>query len=89
MRESVVEELDAIKIELDTLSKRVGAAIKRKPALLTTEEAADYCGLSEAYMLKLRRGVDGPAYIKIGENVRYHIGDLNTWIRGKERRGTV
>lgn len=80
-------DLETILCALDEVRGLVKTAIGRKPALLDTDGAAAYLGLMPSYMNKLRRGVDGPPYIKIGDSVRYHIDDLNKWIKEKERRG--
>lgn len=54
---------------------------------LTAQEAANYTGLSESYLAKLRMGtgsVQGPTYILIGLRAnRYKRGDLDTWMEGR------
>lgn len=80
-------DLELVLCALDELRGKVKAAIGHKPALLDVEAAAQYLGLSPAYMNKLRRGGNGPLYIKVGDSVRYHIDDLNAWLAGRERRG--
>ena len=80
-------ELELILCTLDELVSQVKAAIGYRPALLDVEGAAQYLGLSVPYMNNLRRGVDGPPYIKIGDCVRYDVDDLNAWIKSRERRG--
>lgn len=82
-----VDELELIRCTLEDVCARLKAAAGYKPVLLDVEGASQYLGLSVAYLNNLRRGVDGPAYIKIGDSVRYHIDDLNAWIKSKERRG--
>lgn len=51
---------------------------------LKSSEAADYLGLSESYLAKLRMGttpVSGPKYVKIGPRaVRYRKMDLDDWM---------
>lgn len=86
----MVEEenkLELILCELDELREMVVAAIGHKPKLLDVEAAAQYLGLSAGYVNRLRNGVNGPPYIKIGDCVRYDVDDLNRWIKEKDRRG--
>jgi predicted DNA-binding transcriptional regulator AlpA len=51
---------------------------------LTARKAAEYTGLSESYLAKLRMGtgpVQGPTYILIGlRAIRYKRSDLDTWM---------
>lgn len=51
---------------------------------LTAREAANYTGLSESYLAKLRMGtgpVQGPSYILIGlRAIRYKRSDLDKWM---------
>ena len=80
-------ELELILCAVDELRDMVRAAIGHKPKLLDAEAAAQYLGLSAGYVNRLRSGVNGPPYIKIGDFVRYDVDDLNKWIQEKERRG--
>lgn len=54
---------------------------------LTAGEAADYLGLSESYLAKLRMGTGpqvGPSYLKVGlRAVRYRRADLDAWMDSK------
>jgi predicted DNA-binding transcriptional regulator AlpA len=51
---------------------------------LTAREAANYTGLSESYLAKLRMGagpVQSPNYILIGlRAIRYKRSDLDKWM---------
>jgi predicted DNA-binding transcriptional regulator AlpA len=53
----------------------------------TAGEAADYLGLSESYLAKLRMGTGpqvGPNYLKVGVRaVRYRRADLDAWMETK------
>lgn len=55
----------------------------RRP-LLTTAEAATYCGLAKNTLEKMRlygrKGDNSPRFIKLGTAVRYHPDDLDAWI---------
>lgn len=59
--------------------------------ILHESDAARYIGLSRAYLRAARVGrCDGPVYIKIGRAVRYHVEDLDAWLRSLrvvDRRG--
>lgn len=79
--------LELILCCLEELAAKVKLAIGHKPVLLDVESAAQYLGLKVSYMNKLRRGNDGPPYIKVGDSVRYHVDDLNEWLRSYKRRG--
>lgn len=55
---------------------------------LSTDEAADYLGLSSSYLNKLRCLGGGPRYAKIGRRVLYPLADLNRWLRDQSRVST-
>ena len=66
----------------------------RKPAAkfgLSTQEAADFLGLSESYLRKLRRSgeVSGPLYIKIGKRCLYTRENLRAWALAHPQRATA
>ncbi len=54
---------------------------------LTAREAAQYTGISESYLAKLRMGTNpivGPKYIKIGlRSIRYKLADLDDWMSSR------
>lgn len=54
---------------------------------MTSPEAAEYTGLSESYLAKLRMGTApsiGPRYLKVGlRAVRYFRNDLDAWMHSK------
>ncbi|MEX0307167.1 MAG: helix-turn-helix transcriptional regulator [Ruegeria sp.] len=51
---------------------------------LTAQEAAQYTGISQSYLAKLRMGiggVTGPRFIRIGlRSIRYKRSDLDAWM---------
>ncbi len=51
-------------------------------------EAAKYVGLSKSSLDKLRMGDDGPAFFKVGRAVIYATGDLDAWLKSKQRTST-
>ena len=56
-----------------------------KPSLLTTEQAADFLGVSPATLVGWRFHARYPVpYIKIGHNVRYDPADLMAWIESRK-----
>lgn len=56
--------------------------------LLSTSEAAAYCGSSPSTLEKLRCFGGGAAYLKIGRRVVYDPSDLDQWLADKRRRST-
>jgi len=54
---------------------------------LTTEEAAEYLGLSHRTLQDWRCAKEGPPYVVLGpRNIKYDIRDLDAWV--DERRFT-
>ena len=81
----VREFIDAIKgfrEDLEEFKKSI-----RKAALLTTEEAAEYIGVKATTLEQYRTTgqindqTPMPAYVKIGNLVRYEKTELDHWIR--------
>jgi len=57
--------------------------------VLRTPAAADYIGLSQSTLAKLRMRGDGPVYSKAGPRVViYAKDDLDAWIIARKRRST-
>lgn len=54
---------------------------------LSTKEAADYLRFHRDTLRRYRRLRIGPRYSKIGRVVRYHIDDLDEWVRSQARGG--
>jgi predicted DNA-binding transcriptional regulator AlpA len=49
--------------------------------LMTTEQAAEYLGLSVSALTKWRHYSIGPDYVKIGPRaIRYHLDDIQAYI---------
>ena len=56
------------------------------PRLLTTEQAADYLGVSARTVKHLMSGGQMP-YVKIGRSTRLDLGDLDNFIaRNRQKR---
>ncbi len=51
--------------------------------LLKLKETAQYLGLSEPYIRRLKALGKIP-YVKIGRAVRFRVASLNTWIEERE-----
>jgi len=47
--------------------------------LLTPHDAARFLALSRSWLAKLRMTGEGPAYVKLGRQVRYRLSDLQAW----------
>ncbi|WP_425085181.1 helix-turn-helix transcriptional regulator [Ruegeria profundi] len=54
---------------------------------LTAREAAQYTGINESYLAKLRMGIGdvaGPRFIRIGlRSIRYKRSDLDAWMTSR------
>lgn len=54
--------------------------------LITEKEAAQYIGMSAAFLRKSRmegrrkNRTPGPPFIKIGKSIRYSLRDLDAWL---------
>ena len=56
--------------------------------VLSTPDAATYCGSSASTLEKLRVYGGGPAYLKLGRRVGYDVADLDAWLASCRRRST-
>ena len=56
--------------------------------LLSTHEAASYCGASASTFEKLRLSGGGPVFLKISRRVVYDPADLDIWLMARRRRST-
>jgi predicted DNA-binding transcriptional regulator AlpA len=55
---------------------------------LRTGPAAEYVGLSERTLEKLRVIGGGPRYAKLGRAVVYDTADLDRWVEERQRTST-
>jgi excisionase family DNA binding protein len=55
---------------------------KPQPTATTIQEpdAAQYVGLSRAYLRQARAQGRGPAFVRLGRAVRYLTADLDAWL---------
>jgi excisionase family DNA binding protein len=65
-----------------------GKEIRSMCEMLSTEQAAEYCGVSPRTLEKHRSRGGGPVFVKLGGLVRYKVEDLEAWIAGGRRRST-
>ena len=56
---------------------------KIKSIGLDTKNAANYLGVSDSLLNKLRQIGDGPEYCKIGKKVIYRTKDLKRFLKSK------
>ena len=59
------------------------------PSMLTTTEAANWLGTTAAALAAMRDSQRGPAFLKIGNAVRYREDILEEYARGQQAEGTV
>jgi hypothetical protein len=62
-----------------------GRQLRRR---LAVAAAAEYCGVSTAYLNKLRVTGEGPIFIRLGRRIVYDSGDLDDWLASGRRRST-
>lgn len=56
---------------------------------ISAKAAADYVGLSESTLAKLRLKGNGPIYCKLGRRVVYRRSDLDAWLQSRSTRDTT
>ena len=61
-----------------------GKEIRSMCEMLSTEQAAEYCGVSPRTLEKHRSRGGGPVFVKLGGLVRYKVEDLEAWIAGSK-----
>ncbi len=60
-----------------------------KPALLTTEEAAEYIGMSKSFLERDRWAGARIPFVRVGSRaVRYRAEELDRYLAGQVRRST-
>ena len=57
-------------------------------AVLPSDEAATYLGITRSTLEKKRVFGTGPVYLRLGRTVRYRQRDLDAWLDGKAVRST-
>ena len=61
---------------------------KKLPNVVTSRAAAQYVGLSQSTLAKLRLNGNGPTYCKLGRRVVYRVADLDLWLQSRTARDT-
>jgi len=56
---------------------------------LTSNQVADFLGIREQSLRKMRIDDDGPPYLKFRHYIRYSSGALNDWIASNTLRHTA
>jgi predicted DNA-binding transcriptional regulator AlpA len=57
--------------------------------VLLSKDAAQFVGLSESTLAKLRLNGNGPIYCKLGRRVVYRPADLEEWLQSRTARDTT
>ena len=60
----------------------------RKSDLFTITETAEALRLSKHTLKNMRWNGTGPAFLKLGGRVFYHVDDLRAWLRQMRRRAS-
>jgi hypothetical protein len=82
--------LDVMHISAQEAERRAKQSQRERAASrLSVEDAADYCGISTAYLAKLRCVGGGPVFIKAGRRVLYSTDDLDEWLAARRRTSTA
>lgn len=81
VRGVVREELEAALSRLPVTSSNAPP----EPAMLTTTEAATYCGLAARTLYNLKSLGRGPRALKLGRLTRYRRVDLDAWLERSAR----
>lgn len=58
------------------------------PRLLTARDLAEFLQLDEERLYDMRAAGTGPAFVKIGRDVRYTWPDVREWLAEHKRRST-
>lgn len=57
--------------------------VKEYKRWLNVEQAAEYVGLGQSTLNKMRVYGDGPKFAKLGKSVRYAIDELDRWMESR------
>lgn len=61
-------------------------SLTKNSIVLNESEAAKYIGMSQSFLRQDRMNgfrknrTKGPAFIRVGRNIRYHLSDLDSWL---------
>jgi predicted DNA-binding transcriptional regulator AlpA len=79
-------------IDYELLARLVAERLREfaaAPEVMTTERAAQYCGLSPKSLDLWRHDGDGPKFVKISNRVRYRKRDIDAWLAARVRANTL
>jgi excisionase family DNA binding protein len=62
------------------------ATVRSRPGYATTDQAAEYLGLSRQTLANWRSLGKGPRYAKRGRIVRYAWRDLDAWLNSPDSK---
>lgn len=62
--------------------------VATRSAVMNTQRAAEYIGVSVPWLEKARLIGGGPIFVKIGRSVRYRASDLDEFLESGARRST-
>jgi predicted DNA-binding transcriptional regulator AlpA len=68
-------------------TQHVAGGGQRIEQLLSEHDVAKICGLSDAAVRRWRLLRKGPRYIKVGSAVRYHLEDVEAWLKTRPSGG--
>jgi hypothetical protein len=72
-----------------TSSARAGKTSNTaRPGMLIARDAAAYIGVAQQTLAKMRWSGESPPYFKVGRQVVYDRGDLDSWLALRRRRST-
>lgn len=54
--------------------------------LLTEPEAAEKLSIHVSTLRRLRRGGEGPTFVRVGQQIRYRQEDIDLWIAERSNR---
>ncbi len=52
-------------------------------SLMTTQQAASYLNVAVSTLEHWRSEGRGPAYVRLGSNVRYRVTDVDAYVQGQ------
>jgi excisionase family DNA binding protein len=57
--------------------------------LISAAKAAEFLGISDNALAKMRHAGEGPPFLKIGRRVRYRRSDLEVWLAARGYTNTA
>jgi len=78
-----------ISSDADRIVVRTPSATTNMREHLTTEQAADYLGVSPSWLAQARGRGDGPPFYKLGRTVRYMRASLDAWSSARQVSSTA